>query len=180
MKLRFVSLALFPLLLTFAAAAAAAQDTAVMPPPVKMGLWQSETTTTVSGAPPNSPMAMAMTNGGRTTVTQGCLTPESWAKDMEGMNQKRRGSGDCTTSNFQQDSHHVSFDEECAGGQGYSSSVHFEMLIDDEENAHGHAEVKMSGPAFPQGMTMNMTVKTKFVSSDCGSIKPGESHTVRP
>jgi Protein of unknown function (DUF3617) len=179
MKTRFAFSVLLPLLLTFVALAtltAAAQEPAVMPPPVKMGLWQSESTTTVSGAP-DTPMGKAMGNG-HTTVTQGCLTPESWAKEMQGMEQ-RRHNADCTTSNFKQDSHRFSLDESCGSGQGYSSNVHFEMLIDDSENAHGQGDVKMTGPAFPQGMSMHMTMKTKFISSDCGDVKPGEGKTIR-
>jgi hypothetical protein len=146
------------------------------PPPVKMGLWQSEVTTTVAGAP-DSPMGKAMGGaGGRTTVTQGCLTPDSWTKEIQGA--QRRRSSECSQSNFQQDNHKVTYDETCSSQGGYSTNVHFEMLIDDPENAHGHADMKTSGPAFPQGMTMHMTMKTKYMSSDCGSVKPGEGKVI--
>jgi hypothetical protein len=147
------------------------------PPPVKMGLWQTETTTSISGAT-DSPMAKAMANGvGRTTVTQGCLTPETWTKDIQGMQERQHGA-DCSQSNFQQDSHKVTYDEVCSSQGGYATNVHFEMMVDDLENGHGSADVKMSGAAFPQGMTMHMTMKTKFLSSDCGSVKPGEGKVI--
>ncbi|MFP5230122.1 MAG: DUF3617 domain-containing protein [Acidobacteriota bacterium] len=174
MRIGFTTVAPLPLLLTFVAVAAA--QTPTTPPPIKMGLWQSEVTTSVAGAP-NTPMGQAMGGAGRTTVTQGCLTPESWARDIQGA-QQRQHAADCTQSNFQQDTHKVTFDEVCSNQGGYSTNVHFEMLIDDTEDAHGHADVKTSGPAFPQGMTMHMTMKTKFLSSDCGSVKPGEGKVI--
>jgi hypothetical protein len=174
MKLCFPAIATLPLLCSFAALASAQT---LEPPPIKMGLWQSEVTNNVEGMP-NSPIGQAMA-GGHTVVSQGCLAPDTWKKDIQGMQQHMRNT-ECTMSNFQQDSHHVSFDEACASGQqnGYSNNVHFEMLIDDMENAHGHADMKMTGPAFPQGMTMHMTMKTKYVSSDCGDVKPGAGKVI--
>jgi hypothetical protein len=179
MKLRIPAIATLPLLCSFAALASA--QTAEMlagPPPVKMGLWQSESTTSIEGAPANSPMAQAMTHGGSANVSQGCLTPDTWKNDFQNM-QRHQPDANCSQSNFQQDAHHVTFDESCASGQGgYSNNVHFEMLIDDMENAHGHADVKMTGPAFPQGMTMHITMKEKYLSSNCGDVKPGKSKVI--
>lgn len=174
MKLRFPAIATLPLLCSFAALTSAQT---LEPPPVKMGLWQSESTTTIEGAPANSPMAQAMTHGGSANVSQGCLTPDTWKSEFQHMQQQRQ-SANCNQTNFQQDSHHVSFDEQCGGQGGYSSNIHFEMLIDDSENAHGHADVKMTGAAFPQGMTMHMTMKTKYLSSSCGNVKPGEGKVI--
>ncbi len=173
MKLRFPAIAALPLLCSFAALAAAQT---LEPPPIKMGLWQTESTTSVEGAPADSPMAQAMTHGGRSNVSQGCLTPDTWKNEFQHMQQ--RHDAECNQSNFQQDSHHISFDEQCGGQSGYTSSVHFEMLLDDTENAHGKADVKMSGPAFPQGMTMHMSMKSKYLSSNCGDVKPGEGKTI--
>jgi hypothetical protein len=174
MRIRFALVA-SPLLLLTPGFTAGAQTPSTTPPPIRMGLWQSEVTTAVSGAP-DTPMGHAMGGAGRTTLTQGCLTPDSWTKEMQGMQHQR--AADCTQANFEQDSHKITFDEVCSSQGGYSSNVHFEMLIDDPENGHGHADVKMSGPAFPQGMTMHMTMKTKYLSSDCGSVKPGEAKVI--
>ena len=154
---------------------ALAQDPST-PPPVKMGLWQNEVTSSVSGAP-DTPMGRAMSGTGRTMVTQGCLTPDTWAKEMQNV-QRRQQKTDCNMTNFVQDTHHVTFDQTCAGERGYTTNMHFEMLIDDLEHAHGQADVKTSGPAFPQGMTMHMNMKEKFMSSDCGDVKPGEGKVV--
>ena len=141
-----------------------------------MGLWQSETTTAVTGGAANSPMGRAMGNG-RTSVNQSCLTPDSWTKDIAGR-AERQQNAECTQSNFQEDSHKVTYDQTCSNQGGYSTNIHFEMLIDDAENAHGFMDMKMSGAAFPEGMTMHMTMKTKYLSSDCGSVKPGEGKVI--
>ncbi len=174
MRIRLIPAASLTTLLTLSTLALA-QNASVMPPPIKMGLWQSEITTAVSGAP-DSPMGRAM-GSGRTTVTQGCFTPESWTKEMQGAQQRRRAA-DCSQSNLQQDSHKVTYDEVCSNPGGYSNTIHFEMLIDDTENAHGYMDMKMSGAAFPEGMTMHTTLKTKYLSSDCGSVKPGEAKVI--
>ncbi|HZZ38311.1 MAG TPA: DUF3617 domain-containing protein [Acidobacteriaceae bacterium] len=174
MKLRFLTIATLPLLCSFAALASAQT---LEPPPIKMGLWQSESNTSIEGVAANSPMAQAMTHGGNSNVSQGCLTPDTWKSEFQHM-QQRHPDSDCNQSNFQQDAHHIAFDETCGGQRGYASNVHFEMLIDDSENAHGHVDVKMTGAAFPQGMTMHMTVKTKYLSSDCGDVKPGAGKVI--
>ena len=172
MRIRFALVASLPLFLSLTAIAAAQT---IEPPPVKMGLWQTESTTAVTGAPDN-PMGRAMGNG-RSIVTQSCFTPETWTKAMQDARQ-RQHAAECTQSNFQQDSHKVTYDQTCSSQGGYSNTMHFEMLIDDAENAHGFMDMKMSGAAFPEGMTMHTTMKTKYLSSDCGSVKPGEGKVI--
>ena len=170
MKLRFA----FPLLLAVATVSLA-QNPEIQPPPMKMGLWQTESHTEVSSAD-NSPIAQAMAAHARTVVSQGCMTPETWKEGLQNM-QKKRQSADCKVSNMQQDTHKISFDEQCSE-QSYSSNVHFEMLLDNEETMHGTATVRMNGPMFPSGMTMNMKMNSKFLSSDCGDVKPGDGKVI--
>lgn len=173
MRHRLSTLAMLPLLVSFAGIAAAQT---LQPPPIKMGLWQSEVTTTMEGMP-NLPMGQGM-GGGRTVVTQGCLTPDTWKKDIQGAQQHMHNTN-CTLSHFEQDAHHIAFDQACTSAQaGFSNETHFEMLIDDTENGHGHADTKMTGPNLPQGMAMHMTIKTKYLSADCGDVKPGEGKVI--
>lgn len=175
MKLRCPSIATLPLLGCLAALASAQSTPPDAPPPIKMGLWQSEVTTTMAGGP-GSPTGQAM-GSGHTVVTQGCLTPDTWKKDIQGMHQRMHDAS-CTVSNFQQDPHRIAFDEACSSQSGYSNTIHFEMLIDDTENGHGHADMKMNIPSVPQGMSMHMNMKTKFLSADCGDVKPGEGKVI--
>ena len=150
--------------------AAAAQIPNVAPPPIKMGLWQSSVTLNSTG------MGLA---GGHPITSQSCYTPDSWKHSMQKM-QSRHPSANCTTSNMQQDSHKLSFDGQCSEAQGMSVTYHVEMFLDSDEAMHGSSRAKMSAPQFPQGMSMNSVINSKFISSDCGDIKPGESKPVHP
>jgi Protein of unknown function (DUF3617) len=168
MKFRLAFAASLPLLLASAALTAAAQVPDIAPPPIKMGLWQSTITV-------NSGMG-----AGHPITNQSCYTPDSWKQSMQQMQSRQPQNLNCTTSNFQQDSHKMSFDGQCSSDQGYNFSYHVEMFLDSDSAMHGTTAAKMSGPAFPQGMTMNSSVSSKFISTDCGDIKPGESKPVHP
>lgn len=143
-------------------------------PPVSMGLWQTETTSTVTGVEgtPIAAMASAM---GRAHVVQSCLTPDKWRSDIQGFNARQQH--DCTLSNLQQSPSEVSFDETC-NRNGVNSS-HVDILIDSAEHTHGTVVVKISNPALPQPMTLNMTMVSHRLSSDCGDVKPGEGKMVK-
>lgn len=177
MKFRLLSFASLPLLLSFAAFA---QTPPLTPPPIKMGLWQSSVTVNMSGMPAN-PNMPAGAGGSMTHVNQSCMTPDSWKDAFRNMQQRRQqAAANCSTMNVSQDSHQVIFDMNCSSEQGFTSNVHVQMNLDSEEAMHGNATVKMSGPNFPQGMSMTSVITSKFMSSDCGDVKPGESKPVHP
>jgi hypothetical protein len=115
--------------------------------------------------------------GGHPITHQSCYTPDSWKQAMQKM-QSRQANADCSSSNLQQDAHKLSFDGQCTVQQGMSITYHVEMFLDSDEAMHGSSSAKMSSPQFPQGMTMTSVISSKFISSDCGDIKPGESKPV--
>jgi hypothetical protein len=166
MKIRTAA-TMLPLLLSFAAPASA-QVPNIAPPPIKMGLWQSSVTLNSAAMGPV---------GGHPITNQSCYTPDSWKQSMQKM-QSRQPTMNCTTSNMQQDSHKLSFDGQCSEPQGMNVTYHVEMFLDSDEAMHGSSSAKMSGPQFPQAMTMTSVISSKFISSDCGGIKPGESKPV--
>ena len=168
MKIR-LALASVSLVLSFSAVASA-QVPNIAPPPIKMGLWQSSVTVNAGGMAPGA---------GHPITNQSCYTPDSWKQAMQQM-QSRQQKMTCTTSNMQQNSHKMSFDGQCTADQGMTVSYHVEMFLDSDEAMHGTSAVKMSGPQFPQGMSMSSAISSKFISSDCGAIKPGESKPVHP
>jgi hypothetical protein len=133
-----------------------------------MGLWQSSVTLNSTGMGPA---------GGHPIASQSCYTPGSWKQSMQKM-QSRQPGMNCTTSNMQQDSHKLSFDGQCSENQGTNVTYHVEMFLDSDEAMHGSSSAKMSGPQFPQAMTMTSVISSKFISADCGDIKPGESKPV--
>jgi hypothetical protein len=172
--------------LLWSAALACAQSTPA-PPPIKMGLWQSSVTVDMSNMP-----GMAQGSGGSMThVNQSCMTPDSWRDAFRSMQQRRQqANANCTTSNFTQDSHQMTLDMACSSQQGFNSKIHVKMFLDSEEAMHGTASVNISAPAgmgapnapqgaMPQNMAITSTIKSKFISSDCGDVKPGESKPVQ-
>ena len=78
-----------PLSLSLAAIAVAGVAQISEVPPVTMGLWQTETSSTVTGLE-NTPMAGMAAALGRAHVSQSCLTPEKWKSDIQGFNAKQQ------------------------------------------------------------------------------------------
>lgn len=143
------------------------------PPPVKMGLWQTEVTTHYEGVE-NTPMARM--GGAHTTVSQSCLTPEKW---RDGWTKMRQGphSQDCQMTNMHFDAQGITFDETCSS-EGFNTTMHFEGQFDGESGMHGTGTAHATGAAFPQGMTVHVVMNSKFLSSDCGDVKPGEGKVI--
>ena len=143
-------------------------------PPVTMGLWQTETASTVTGVE-GTPMAGMAAAMGRSHVVQSCLTPDRWKSDIQGLNARQQHG--CTLSNVHQDAHEVSFDEVC--GPGGTNSSHVDILIDSTEHSHGTVVMKIVNPALPQPVTVNMTLVSQFMGSACGDVKPGEGKMIK-
>lgn len=168
MNLRLASLSLLLPLATIASAQSA--------PPLKMGLWEHSVTLNMSGMPNGmSGTSQAITN-------QSCMSSDTWKQSLQSMQGRRQmaNAASCTTSNVEQDSHHFAFDVACSAQQGMNTKMHLDMTLDGEESMHGTMTTTMSGPNIPQGMSMTATIKSKFVSSDCGSLKPGEQKSGSP
>ena len=141
-----------------------------------MGLWQTETNSTVTGIE-NTPMAGMAAAMGRPHVTQTCLTAEKWKSDIQGVNaQQQRG---CTLSNVHQDSHEISFDEACAGLRGGTNNAHVDIVVDSAEHTHGTVITKVADPAFPQPITVNVSMVSHYLSPACGDVKPGAGKTIK-
>lgn len=170
MKPSFPVCIALPLLLSFAALASAQTDT---PPPMKMGLWQSDVTVQMNGMP------NGVTMPPRTITSQSCMTPDTWKDSLRNMqNRQRNMPSNCTTSNVQQDGHHYTADIQCSAQQGFTTAIHVDMQFDSDESMHGTTSATMSGGNAPPGMSMNSTIKSKFMSADCGDVKPGQGKMV--
>ncbi len=171
MNTRFARIGTFPLLLSLATLAAVRADPAqtIEPPPVKMGLWQTESSTSMAG------MANAQGGGKHTTVTQGCLTPETWKRDLADL--QKREDQDCKTTNLQQDSHALTVDQTCTSPK-YNTTMHIEALFEDSEHIHGTGKIHITGPMFPQGMIMDFALSSHYLSSSCGDVKPGGAKVI--
>ncbi|MBV8630835.1 MAG: DUF3617 domain-containing protein [Silvibacterium sp.] len=180
---RIARISLLLALCCLAGALARAQD---MPstPPIKMGLWESTVTSTMSGITIPPEVAERLKAMGRqvpgstphTVVTQGCMTPDEWTKTLERMNDKQ---SNCTYSNRTVTAQKISFDLSCASERGGVFTGHFEMNIDDDQHSHGSAHMKGEAGPNGQAMTIDTTISTRFLSSDCGAVKPGDAKIIK-
>lgn len=164
MKLRLAVSAALMLLVC----AAAWGQTATTPPPIRMGLWQYEITNTGAGMPGMG--------GPHTVITQSCVTPASWTESFRGSG-AQQGELKCTTANFHQSAGHVAFDQVCEASRDVRTTTHVEMTVEGDTATHGSVETRISGPGFP-GMTVTSRMEGKFLTADCGEIKPGKGRVV--
>jgi hypothetical protein len=127
-------------------------------PPMKMGLWETTSSSQMSGVdmPPGMPGM-----GARTIKIRACVTPESYAKAF---NQQ---SGDCSRSNETWSGNTYSFDMSCRQGK---TTGHFEMTFEGENSGHGKTHLVINPGAHP--MTIDTTMTSQFLSADCGSVTP--------
>jgi hypothetical protein len=178
----------FPSYLILFCAAVTGAQTATVPvtlPPVKMGLWETSVTSQMSGfqIPPDvvaklKAMGRSVPGGSHTMVTQGCLTPEEWQKQMAEMNQP--GGNDCAVTNRHVEARKLSFDVSCKSEHGASTNGHWEMQVTDDEHGRGSAHMKsdMTGPN-GQALTVDMNFNSHYLSANCGEVKPGDAKVVR-
>lgn len=160
--------------------------------PVKPGLWETQvSSTSVMQLPPEVeariaaiPAAQqaqmrAMMPGGMggsatpvVTTRQVCIAPQTTIDSM--MNRAQQSPGmSCSISNKSQTASGVSFDIACTGATG-SAKGHTDVRLADDDHATSTSHITVT--ASSQGHTMNSTVDTttsaKFVSADCGDVKP--------
>lgn len=165
-----------------------AQD--IKPIDVKPGLWETTSTTQISGMampamPQLTPEQLAqmppeararlegMTKGGggapRTTTSKSCLTKEQLSRPM--LNSEKN----CTYKLLSSSSSMQQIHAECASGNTKSVGDLTLQRI-DSEHTKGDLNLKASGDGRTKGAPQNMTIKVsldaKWLSSDCGSVEP--------
>jgi len=151
-----------------------------------MGLWQSSVTVNMSGMPNNPNMPSGAGGGSMTHVNQSCMTPGQLARRLpQSMQQRRQPGGQAQLLHSERLSGCPTRSPStmnCSSQQGlHVPIVHVQMLLAQRgSDGTANATVKMSGPNFPRGMSMTSIITSKFVSSDCGDVKPGQSKPVQP
>lgn len=172
MKIRIAVSAALPILLAFAALATApgARAQSIEVPPVSNGLWESEATVLMSGG--NMPQMAP-----HTTVTQSCMSPDTWKEFGNGINAHK--SPDCKTTNFHQDAHGITYEQQCGKPGSFVSDIRAEFVFDSPQHVHGTIVMKATAPSMPNGMTMNAKIVGHYVSSSCGTMKPGDTKTLK-
>lgn len=172
----------FPALLVAMCAMVAASVQSPNPPPVKMGLWETTATSQMSGIqlPPDviakfKAMGKPVPGGVHIEVTQSCLTPEQWQKDM-GLG--KSDEGDCKSERNVSAAGKYSFDLTCKSDHGYSTVGHWELQPLDTRHMRGSGQVDLIR-SNGQHITMSMTLTSHYLGANCGDVKPGEGKTIR-
>ena len=141
-------------------------------PPVKMGLWQEEVSTSISGVDGVSAIPQRDTE-------QVCITPESWrTRGLQASNSNR-----CTTLNLQWDAHKLSYDEQCGAQDSPALVFRMYIMIDNDQHMHGTAATIIATPGSAHqdthSGTWESTLTASYLGSDCGDLKPGEQRPVK-
>jgi hypothetical protein len=142
-----------------------------------MGLWQNTVVSTMSGLQLPPEVLERLKASGRpipgttpkTTVSQGCLTPEKWQENW----QRAKEGQDCHSKNLKMDVSGMSFDIDCMGSTG-----HVQVNFISSEKAHGTMHMEVVSPERPQPMVMNITFDSIYQGSDCKGIAPGEAKVI--
>jgi len=136
-------------------------------PPMKMGLWEMTSTSTMKAT---GKMADAMSRSGQamgTPTTQSmkmCLTQENWQKAVSG--QMHPG---CTESNVVKTAQKYSLTLTCSRG---SSTMTTESVTFLDSPVQMHGTIHLVSNSQNGQMVTDGTSTAKFLSSDCGDIKP--------
>lgn len=153
-------------------------------PPVKMGLWQSKVTSTMTGFQIPPDVAARLKAMGRPvpgsepqiTVSQSCLTPEKW-RDMFSHMQRNR---DCQLTNQHQSSTGISADMACKSSDGQSTSTgHIDVKFTSSEKMTGKVHVETTRQSRPQPIVMDMDFESAYQGANCQGISPDSPKVIQ-
>jgi hypothetical protein len=131
--------------------------------PIKSGLWNTQVIAKIG----------LNDNDNEPIVSQACFTAGTTISSYLAAMTKSAPNVQCTMSNKIQTGNHIAFDTTCTGPNATSKS-HSDFQLADSEHFTGssHSTVVGSSQGHPINMEMNKTFTAKFLSSNCGDVKP--------
>ena len=167
----------------FLLGASAATVMAAVTLDVKMGLWEISSIGETTGRPPipaealarltpeqraqvEASIAAAMGSSRKPLVHRACLTQKALERGLSFDDKERNCRKTITNST----SRLLDMTMECTGRETASGTFHFEAV--NRETIRGNVNVVMSNGT--DTMTMKRTVNGKWLSNDCGNVKPNE------
>jgi hypothetical protein len=125
--------------------------------PIKAGLW--ETHVSVNHGPP--------------VASQACFSAGTTLSGYLTATNKGAPGTQCSVTNKTQTAHGIAFDNACIG-QSMSSKGHIDFQLPDTEHFSGTSNTTVTGTVrgTPVNMAIDKSFTAKFLSSDCGSVKP--------
>ena|SRR5579883_860940 len=163
----------------------------IIPIDVKPGLWETTMKTEMNGAtmqmpqipeetlnrmPPEQRARVEAMMKGRGSLgnntTRSCIT-----KDMIAQGLAYQKDKSCTYKLANSSASKQEIHVECTRGPNQTNG---DLVLDrvDSEHVKGNMVMKVSNDG-RGAMNMKMAFESKFISSDCGSVKPGESESVK-
>ena len=125
-------------------------------------------------------MIRARMGGGTptTTTTRACAAEQTSLNEI--MSQAQQKNTKCTFSNQTQTATGTSFDVSCVSQQG-TAAGHAQFQMADSEHVTG--SIHLTADATSNGGTMHMTIDntmtSKYMGTDCGTVKPGAAQVVQ-
>ena len=132
--------------------------------PMKAGLWESTGSTSMGNRPPKT----------MRICYQGSLTMQDYLNQMLANNPQIK----CSIDNRSLIGHTFTYDETCtgevAGGGSIKVAGHGTMEFPDSDHviSKQHSAMSMTMQGKPMNMDMDITSSAKFISPDCGDVKP--------
>ena len=125
--------------------------------PIKAGLWETHVSV----------------NHGSPIAGQSCFSAGTTLSDYLTATNKAVSGTQCSVANKVQTAHGIAYDTAC-NGPSLSSKGHIDFQLPDAGHFNGTSHTTVTGTArgTPENMAIDKTFTAKFVSSDCGSIKP--------
>ncbi len=151
-------------------------------PNVKLGLWEMTWSVQVNGMPtvdlskvPAAQQAMAQSMMKNAMAKMG--QPHAF-KTCIGEEQLKKGASfdyskdpSCTTTVLKSTSTELQVKQVCTGKRPHTVSIDYKAAT--PESVTGSAHVDMSGDSAGGGMAADSKMSGKWLSADCGSLKPG-------
>ncbi len=151
---------------------------------VNTGLWEVTSTGEASGPPPiplealarlppeqraqaQAAIAAAMAQSGKPTMARSCITERTLQRGLD-LNQQERAN--CTRTMTNSSASQIDVRMECTGDETMHGTFHFEAINRQAIRGTIHIVVSNGGNA----MTINRSVQGRWLSSDCGAVKPAD------
>jgi hypothetical protein len=177
------------------AASATAQSTTAVP--IKAGLWETTINSNMqmqlppelqarlnAMTPQQQAMMKANMSGGvggagapLVNTTHSCSTGQTSVNDL--INQAQQKGTKCTLANQTQTATGVSFDISCTMPEG-NATGHSSFTMADSNHVTGttHMTANVNAGSGNTSMTIDSTLTSKYLSSDCGGVAPNTSVSV--
>jgi hypothetical protein len=125
--------------------------------PIKAGLWETHVSV----------------NHGSPITGQSCFSAGTTLSDYLTATNKGAPGTQCTVTGKVQTAHGTAFDNLC-NGQSISSKGHIDFQLPDAEHFSGTSRTTVTGSMrnTPVNMTIDKEFSAKFLSSECGTVKP--------